>query len=200
MHLIDEDATVLDVGGWARPFRRADVVLDRNPYTTRGELGADGEGPEHFSAATWVQGDICDRTPWPFADRRFDFVVCSHTLEDVRDPIWVCSELLRVAKAGYIETPSRAEEQCYGIQGPWVGWGHHHWLVEASGDHLRFTFKHHVMHGRASDHFPAGFHDLLSEKERVLAFFGPRPSPTRSRPSTVARTSTCTSPPSSAPR
>ena len=60
-------------------------------------------------------------------------MICSHTLEDVRDPIWVCSEIQRVAKAGYIEVPSRLEEQSYGFQGPWVGWGHHHWLIEVHG-------------------------------------------------------------------
>ena len=67
---------------------------------------------------TWIQRDICDREPYPFDDDELDFVICSHTLEDVRDPIWVCSEMARIAKAGYIEVPSRLEEQSYGFQGP----------------------------------------------------------------------------------
>ena len=71
------------------------------PYETRGLYGRDGpDGPERFSADTWVQRDICDREPYPFEDEQFDFVVCSHTLEDVRDPIWVCDEMVRVAKRG----------------------------------------------------------------------------------------------------
>gem|GEM_PF-6800036 len=32
----------------------------------------------------------------------FDFVVCSHTLEDVRNPGRGCEEILRVGKAGYL--------------------------------------------------------------------------------------------------
>ena len=134
-------------------------------------LGRDGSGTDRFSPDTWVVRDICDRVPFPFADKQFDFVVCSQTLEDVRDPVWVCSELVRVARAGYIETPSRLEEQSYGIQGPWVGWGHHHWLVEPVDGGLEFVFKHHVMHGRASDHFPAGFHQTLTEEERVVTLW-----------------------------
>lgn len=169
--LVGDDSRVLDVGAWARPFRRADVVLDLMPYETRGMLGFQGPEVERFTADTWVIHDICTREPWPFRDKEFDFAICSHTLEDVRDPIWVCSELVRVAKAGYIETPSRLEEQSYGFQGPWVGWGHHHWLVETDDNRVRFTFKHHVMHGRDSDHFPPGFRDRLSEAERVNAFF-----------------------------
>src|SRR5581483_4027597 len=122
---------------------------------------------ERFGAASWVKRDICAREPWPFADGQFDYAVCSHTLEDVRDPIWVCDELIRVARAGYIEVPSRLEEQSYGFQGPWVGWGHHHWLIDLEREGLTFVYKHHVLHGRETDHFPAGFRDSLTEEERV---------------------------------
>ena len=168
---VGTDAVVLDVGSWGKPFRRADWVLDRMPYDTRGLYGFDGDGPERFSADTWVQRDMCGREPWPFDDDQFDFAVCSHTLEDVRDPVWVCSELRRVAKAGYIETPSRLEEQSYGIQGPWVGWGHHIWMMELVDGGVQFVLKHHVMHGRATDHFPVGFHDTLMPAERITSLF-----------------------------
>ena len=88
--LSDEDL-VLDVGGWADPFVRADWVLDLMPYETRGSLRrrARGARPERaLQPATWVQRDICDREPWPFADEQFDFAICAQTLEDVRDPVW----------------------------------------------------------------------------------------------------------------
>jgi hypothetical protein len=193
--MVGDDAFVLDVGGWAKPFRRADVVLDQMPYATRGLYGSDGEGPERFEEASWIRRDICDRTPWPFADDTFDFAICSHTLEDVRDPVWVCAELARVARAGYIEVPSRLEEQSYGVQGPWVGWGHHHWLVDITAAQstaavpratapgslptrrgpgrasVQFVFKHHVMHGMAAAHFPTEFYRALPEDERVQSLW-----------------------------
>ena len=168
---VGQDALVLDVGAWGKPFRRADWILDRMPHATRGLYGFDGDGPERFTAETWVQRDICAREPWPFDDDQFDFAICSHTLEDVRDPVWVCSELARVAKAGYIETPSRLEEQSYGVQGPWVGWGHHVWMMELVAGGVEFVLKHHVMHGRTTDHFPAGFLDTLAPAERVTSLF-----------------------------
>lgn len=164
---LPDDALVLDVGGWGKPFRRADAVIDRMPYATRGLYGFDGEEPERFDEGGWVIWDICARQAWPFGDKQFDFVICSQTLEDLRDPIWVCSEMERVARAGYIEVPSRLEEQSYGVQGPWVGWGHHHWLVDVEGRHISFVFKHHVIHGRPSAYFPAGFVKLLNEEERT---------------------------------
>ena len=168
---VDDGAIVLDVGGWAKPFNRADVVLDYMPYATRGLYGSDGPGPERFSSSSWIQWDMCAREPWPLADKEIDFAICSQTLEDVRDPVWVCSELIRVAKAGYIEVPSRLEEQTYGIQGPWVGWGHHHWIVDTSPDRVEFVFKHHVIHGKADTHFPAAFLAHLSADDRVQAFW-----------------------------
>ena len=169
----DEDL-VLDVGGWAKPFPRADWVIDLMPYETRGLYDYDREAAraeERFSAETWVCRDICAREPWPFEDDMFDFAICSHTLEDVRDPVWVCQELARVAKAGYIEVPSRLEEQTYGVQGPWVGWGHHHWLTEARDGRLEFVFKHHIVHGREEFHLPRSVWEAAPEEERVVAFW-----------------------------
>jgi hypothetical protein len=164
--LLDEGDPVLDVGGWASPFPRADWVIDRAPYETRGLYGAESGEPERFSEITWVQRDVCDREPWPFADDQFAFAVCSHTLEDVRDPVWVCAEMVRVARAGYVEVPSRLEEQTPGLQGPWVGWGHHHWLctVDQAAGHLEFVFKHHIVHGRPEMQYRGA---PLSPEERV---------------------------------
>jgi Methyltransferase domain len=165
--MLDDSALVLDIGGWGKPFTRANWVLDQMPYETRGLYGRDGELPERFGPETWVRRDICDREPFPFADDQFDFVICSHTLEDIRDPIWVCHEINRVGKAGYLEVPSRLEEQTYGVHGPWVGWAHHRWLVDVTPGRIEFSFKPHVLHGRATDHFPRGFNLQLTDEERV---------------------------------
>lgn len=167
---VPEDGCVLDVGGWASPLARADWVIDLMPWATRGLYGPSDPASERFGADTWVQRDICAREPWPFADGAFDFAVCSHTLEDVRDPVWVCSELSRVARAGYVEVPSRLDEQSYGVQGPWVGWGHHHWLIGVVDGGLEFVFKPHLL-TREDLHFPAGFAQSLAPEERVTTLW-----------------------------
>lgn len=153
LEAIGQHDQVLDVGGWACPFNRATWVLDGQPYDTRGFYRTFGGVPsqggerEWFSRATWVQRDICARDPWPFAGKQFDFAICSHTLEDVRDPLWVCSELIRVARRGYIEVPSREYETCLGIERPrQAGLSHHRWLVEIRDNHLRFVQKYHMIH------------------------------------------------------
>jgi hypothetical protein len=169
---LDDDAVVLDVGGAMKPFNRADWIMDALPYERRGQLGSIGGESERFDADTWVMRDFCDHEPWPFRDKEIDFVICSHTLEDVRDPIWMCSEFNRIAKAGYIEVPSRLEEQTYGFQGPWTGWSHHRWLIDAdqAANHIQFVHKSAVVE-RADSHFPTDFRETLSEAERVQTFW-----------------------------
>jgi hypothetical protein len=145
---VPDDALVLDIGGWAAPFNRADWMLDLMPYDTRGAMGSYGPKRERFTARTWVERDICDHKPWPFADKQFDFTICVTTLEDIRDPIWVCSEMARVSKAGYIEVPTVQAELIYNVEGdgPYLGHDHHRWFVQMQGGELVFTHKMHSIH------------------------------------------------------
>jgi hypothetical protein len=149
---IPEGANVVDVGGGAAPFPRADHVIDALPIESAG-LGSDGNSHQALNATPrynrerWTQLDLCDRRAWPFADKTFDFAICSHLLEDVRDPTWICSELRRIAKAGNMEEPSRVEEQSKGVENPrHAGYGHHRWLITKPGEGLRFRHKPHVLH------------------------------------------------------
>lgn len=152
LRALPDTALVLDVGGWADPHERADWVIDIGAWETRGyyahTLGApSGNASERFTRETWVQHDVCAPGPWPFADRQFDFVICSQTLEDLRDPIKVCAEMGRVAKAGYVETPGAAIELTRGVESPlWCGWHHHRWLVDVPDGRLRFLAKPHHVH------------------------------------------------------
>lgn len=88
-------------------LKESDLVIDMMPYETRGRFGSQGGNREYFEKSSWIQRDICSHEVFPFRDKQFDFVICSHTLEDIRDPIWVCQEMNRMGKRGYIETPPR---------------------------------------------------------------------------------------------
>ena len=46
----------------------------------------------------------------PFADNEFDFVIASHVLEHVKDPTKFLNEISRVANQGYIEVPTKLED------------------------------------------------------------------------------------------
>jgi hypothetical protein len=165
---------VLDIGGWACPFNRAQWVMDAEPYETRGFYRTFGGAPfqagdiEMFTKDTWIQRDICNKEPYPFSDKYFDFVVCSHTLEDIRDPLWVCSEMIRIGKAGYIEVPSRLVESCRGVESPgMVGYSHHRWLIEIENNRVQFLQKLGLIHSHWRFSLPASFVRSMSKKEAV---------------------------------
>ena len=46
----------------------------------------------------------------PFKDKEFDFVFASHVAEHVEDVSYFLNELSRVGKRGYIEVPTRLED------------------------------------------------------------------------------------------
>jgi hypothetical protein len=143
-------ARVLDAGGGYRPLNTATHILDIVPNGSL-EAGLSTDEPIRFGRANYVVHDIC-RKPWPFPDGFFDYSFCAHTLEDVRDPVGACEELMRVSHHGYIEVPSRLREVFHYKSGYlWrrilgrplrIGYGHHRWLCEAENgrDNGRLTF------------------------------------------------------------
>jgi hypothetical protein len=171
---------VLDIGGWAHPFNRANYVMDAEPYETRGYYNRTfaknnpfpplGGLVEHFTSDTWIQRDICDKTPYPFPNKSIDMLICSHTLEDIRDPLWVCAEMMRIAKAGYIEVPSRLSESCRGQEPGIAGLSHHRWLIDIGDNSLRFLQKFHLIHNWQYS-LPASVLRRLDERERVSWLF-----------------------------
>lgn len=144
---LPKEYKVLDVGGSSAPFRRANFIIDIVPFESVNFDQQRGVGTPLFSKDTYVQHDICSREPWPFEDKQFDYVFCSHVLEDIRDPLWVCSEMIRVSKAGYIEIPSRLFETTLGLEVKNLsGATHHRWVIDIHENKLRFTFKYFHIH------------------------------------------------------
>jgi SAM-dependent methyltransferase/predicted O-methyltransferase YrrM len=96
---------VLDIGSGHLPFPHAthlaDITLTDHGFGRAGVPFARVDGKEAVE---------CSVESMPFADRTFDFVYCSHVLEHVDDPERACRELMRVARRGYIETPTRGKD------------------------------------------------------------------------------------------
>lgn len=94
---VPRDALVLEVGSGESPCPRSDVLFDLTL-----------EEHERVGGETVVDRPIAlglvERLP--FRDKSFDYVVAFHVLEHSADPVRFLAELERVAKAGYIETPS----------------------------------------------------------------------------------------------
>ena len=168
---IRKNDQVLDIGGWDIPFGRANFVVDIHPYETRGFHGKQGK-KEFFSKKTWIIHDLSSRKKLPFTDKQFDFIICSHVLEDLRDPVWLCQEIMRVGKKGYIETPSNVIELTKGVANKkYAGYYHHRWLVEIKDNQIFFRFKPHLVHNNWKYHFPKRFLKKIKKSETVSCMF-----------------------------
>lgn len=93
---VNRSALVLEVGAGGNPYPRANVLLDGF------EVSDERLENRLVTDRPFVLG-LCEKLP--FRDKVFDFVIASHVLEHTDDPATFLSELQRVAKAGYIETP-----------------------------------------------------------------------------------------------
>lgn len=123
---IDRGARVLDVGSGGSPNLRSNVLCDRYVHD-----GTERHGNPIVRDRPLVVGDV-ERLP--FRDHAFDFVICSHVLEHVEDPVAAVLELQRVASRGYIETPSPVWERL-------AGYPFHRWIVTSQQRSLTFQPK-----------------------------------------------------------
>jgi SAM-dependent methyltransferase len=100
---IKKNDKVLEIGPGATPFWRSDVFLEKK-YETKDE----------YIAQTGHVGELVtdkrvvyyDGWAFPFEDKAFDYVICSHVLEHVDDPDFFLKEIQRVGKMGYLEFPT----------------------------------------------------------------------------------------------
>ncbi|HBF19123.1 MAG TPA: SAM-dependent methyltransferase [Cryomorphaceae bacterium] len=94
---------VLDIGNGDFPHPRANVCVDKytNDNTHR---SSDIKVLPH---QTFMQAD---GENLPFEDNEFDYVICEQVLEHVEHPEKFIKEMCRVAKKGYLETPSLVGE------------------------------------------------------------------------------------------
>lgn len=111
--LIRPDDRVLEIGPGALPHARSNVFLelrfdqDEDRISQRGGLSGvtdlGGRPIYHYEGKQF-----------PFADQQFDYVICSHVIEHVIDPLLFMNEIFRVSGGrGYLEYPLSTYEYLY---------------------------------------------------------------------------------------
>jgi SAM-dependent methyltransferase len=115
---------VLDLGSGQAPDPRADVIVDKY-------VADDFERGSALVVSKPLV--VADGHALPFADDRFAYLISAHVLEHATDPVRFAGELQRVARAGFVQVPSREAELTF-------GWAFHPWLIDLGpGDVLRFA-------------------------------------------------------------
>jgi SAM-dependent methyltransferase len=101
---------VLEIGPGADPHPRSNVLLEK-------KFGSEAEYASQFGNAQKLVTDkpvvFYEGDRFPFADKEFDYVICSHVLEHVDNVELFLSEVFRVAGKGYFEYPLVYYEYLY---------------------------------------------------------------------------------------
>jgi hypothetical protein len=100
----DTNWRVLDLGSGHNPHPRADILADKFFLD---DAERSGQSITLLSGKSIVIADAC---AMPFKNKVFDFVICSHIAEHIENIDSFCSELTRIARGGYLETPSKLAE------------------------------------------------------------------------------------------
>lgn len=90
---------VLEVGPGHNPTFRSDVIVELFIETNYHRCG----NLKIYPHQTLVNAN---GEALPFKDKEFDYVICNQVLEHAENPTEFIREQCRVAKAGYMETPS----------------------------------------------------------------------------------------------
>jgi SAM-dependent methyltransferase len=94
---------VLEIGPGATPYFRSDVFLELNYEDESNRIAQSG----HVGILKTDKPIIYyDGGVFPFQDKEFDYVICSHVLEHVPDASFFLNEIQRVGKKGYLEYPT----------------------------------------------------------------------------------------------
>jgi uncharacterized protein YbaR (Trm112 family)/SAM-dependent methyltransferase len=142
---------VLEIGSGNNPNPHSDILCDR--YLHKNEERA-GE----FGIVIDRPFIVADGYHLPFADKTFDFVICSHILEHMDNPKKFISEITRVGKRGYIEVPSAISERIF-------GWDFHHWYCSLESNTLVLRKK------SEGERFGGFFHRLIARTIWFRRFF-----------------------------
>ena len=128
----DPTYTVIDVGGsvggWSVPV--VDAIVDMNVQQRTTTTPID-----------FFKINITDPDAWtPVFEHvqthgKFDYCICTHTLEDICCPVFVASCISKIARAGYMAVPSKYKEFCR-FEGPYRGYIHHRWIFDVCDDQV----------------------------------------------------------------
>ncbi|TFH33511.1 MAG: methyltransferase domain-containing protein [Deltaproteobacteria bacterium] len=106
---------VLEIGPGGTPHPRSNVLLEKkfdNPDEAEGQRGFAPPLKDSYKGKVVYY----DGGRFPFQDKEFDYVICSHVLEHIEEVDFFISEITRVGNKGYLEYPTIYYDYIYNFQ------------------------------------------------------------------------------------
>jgi len=120
----DNNYTSIDIGAaanfWSYPECKtiADAVQVNKPDVTQFKINLEGAS-NYAELLSYVE-----------KNKKFDFSICSHTLEDIFNPIDIINLLQSISTRGFIALPSKFDEFTYLFENKYLGNSHHKQLFD----------------------------------------------------------------------
>ncbi len=128
-------------------FKVIDVGASQNAWSASVvDTIVDFNSPNVDNKIKQLNFDITDYEAWKVVEDeveqngKYDFSICSHTLEDIIDPRMVVKKLAKISKAGFIAIPSKYTEFTRNIEtyeislSPYRGYIHHRWVFSVKNN------------------------------------------------------------------
>jgi hypothetical protein len=120
---------VIDFGGsfcgWSAPY--IDALVDFvDPISTNPSI-------RHFKIDITHPDSYNELLEYVSKNGMFDFCICTHTLEDIMNPVFVCEQISKISKEGYIAFPSKFRELSR-IEGNYRGFIHHRYIFKVKNN------------------------------------------------------------------
>ena len=97
-----------------------------------------------------IVGDIQSTEVWKkISEENFDFIICSHTLEDIKNPGFVIEKIIENCKEGFISVPNKHTEMSHVESLKYLGYCHHQYMFTLKEETLfglrKFVLLHHFI-------------------------------------------------------
>lgn len=143
---------IIDIGCGSKPHPRSWVGIDGYLKPTHRAFGGNKNIDSQLFSKKKIRFVLSFTDALPFHDKEFDFAYSHHVFEHVTDPIKTCREMIRIAKAGAVITPSPFTEIAFGRE-------YHLWMVFARQNTLFFIKK--ISH----ENRPFGVHPIKNNNK-----------------------------------
>jgi hypothetical protein len=129
---VNPNYRVIDVGGSAFSWTGeiADVIVDIN-----------SSRPQDFKFNISNDWEWKDLLEYVEQHGKFDYAICTHTLEDIIHPTTALRNLSKVSKAGIITMPTVNAELSRIENKQWLGYIHHRHLFDYDNDTIVYASK-----------------------------------------------------------
>lgn len=114
---------IIDIGGsatgWSSEIIDALIDINEPTYDTNKYI--------YFKMDITNPDDYKSILNYVRLNGKFDFSICSHTLEDIINPVYVSKLISDISKEGFIAFPSKYRELCR-FEGNYRGYIHHRYI------------------------------------------------------------------------